>query len=108
VSLKRKGGRRFRTAVVDPDKLKWVRRQRCLCYATDPMGCSGPVVPHHEPPQRRSDDQTVPLCAWGHHKEGPRSRHVMGREKFETLHKLDLKAETAYYQRKYEAWKGAA
>ena len=53
---------------------------------------------------KRDDRRTVPLCAW-HHHHGVRSVHVLGRKRFEAVHRIDLRQEAAYFEQKYLNWK---
>lgn len=89
--IRRKGGRRFKHAVVNPAKIEWIKRQPCAMAETDGAFCEGGVEAHHEGhPGERDDRKTIPLCALGHHREGPHSRHVLGREGFEDFHDCSL------------------
>jgi hypothetical protein len=91
-----KGGRNS-----DPEKLAWLRECReCLCAADDGDFCAGPVEAHHERRRgaRATDKRALPLCAHGHHKDGPRSRHVLGPARFEQVHRLSLEAECTRYE----------
>ena len=102
--LKAKGGRRFTHAHVDLGKIRWLHRQPCRCATRDAAHCWGVVEAHHEgEPGERDDRKTVPLCALGHHREGPRSRHVLGSKGFERLHRVDLADEAARYEAAYQA-----
>ena len=85
----------------DPAKMAWLRSLRCLCFASDPYGCRGRIEVHHDRPggSRATDACCVPLCGLGHHREGPHSVEVLGREAFQVFHRLDLAA----YCRLYEA-----
>lgn len=90
----------------DPDKLAFVAQQRCLCWATDPGGCNARVEVCHDRVRggKRDDRRTWAGCA-NHHRLGPRAYHVLGRSRFQQVHRIDLDAECLFYQRKYEAWK---
>ena len=107
-AVRRKGRRRFKYAVVNPDKIAWLRRQRCRCAHTDGEYCdyggrNGSEAHHEGEPGERDDRLTLPLCAVGHHREGPHSRHVLGLEGFEAMHNLTMADEVAEYERRYES-----
>ena len=81
-----------------PEKIQWLHECPCaICHAW-------PAEAHHE---RRfgepaDDRKTIPLGATCHHRDGPESRHVLGREGFETRHGVSLEALCADYQRRWE------
>lgn len=96
----------------DPEKLAWLRSLRCLCFASDPMGCRRRVETHHDRPggSRATDARCVPLCGLGHHRDGPHSIGVLGRRVFQRFHKLDLAEQCRMYQTEWQVRKesGAA
>ena len=61
---------------------------------------SGVVSSHHEPPRSKKGnppmvERQTPLCA-DCHTDGREARHKIGREKFEALHGIDLRALAAH------------
>jgi hypothetical protein len=50
--------------------------------------------------QKASDLDGVPLCRVTCHQYGPRSYHVLGRERFERVHRLDLRKIIASLQKR--------
>jgi hypothetical protein len=85
----------------DPEKLEFVARRPCLVGRTDPEGCSGRITVHHVRllGGKRDDRRTVPLCQ-GHHQDGPRAYHTLGR-RFAVVHNIDLLAEADALQERY-------
>lgn len=98
--------RRQRNSYRNLDKLAFVAAQRCLCWSVDPTGCKGRITVHHVRIQggKKNDRRCLALCL-GHHTTGPRSVHVLGRKRFEVVHRVDLRQEAAYYEQKYLNWK---
>ena len=91
-----------------PGKLAWLREQRC-----DICGRLYPEVHHDRRLGSRADDRrTVPLCQpfgkAGHHRDGPESVQVLGRTRFQELHRYDLDARCAYWQARWDAQERAA
>lgn len=101
--IRRKGGRRFKHAHVDPLKREWIRTLRCLVAATDGAFCDGRVECSHDAgaPGERDERKTVPLCV-GHHRLGLHSVHVMGRPGFEAFHGVNLDDAAAELDARYE------
>ena len=93
----------------DPAKFAWIRQLRCLCFASDPMGCKGRVEVHHDRHLGSSatDQKVVPLCGGGHHREGPHSVEQMGRKWFQEWHRLDLAEECARYEAAWQSRKAS-
>lgn len=93
----------------DPDKLAFIRQQRCLVWCLDAEGCRGRVEVNHIRVRggKRDDALTVPLCA-AHHRTGDLSYHQLGRKGFEKEFEVDLAAEAGWYHAKYQNWKRAA
>ena len=87
----------------DPEKLDYVAHLPCLLAKTDGEHCSGRVTVHHQREYggRRDDRWTLPLCQFGHHQEGPRSYHVLGREQFVALHGIEPMVEARRIHRDY-------
>jgi hypothetical protein len=85
----------------DPEKLEFVARRPCLVNRSDPEGCSGRVTIHHVRVLggKRDDRRTVPLCQ-GHHQDGPRAYHTLGR-RFAVVHNIDLPAEADRIHQQY-------
>lgn len=78
----------------DAKFLKWVRAtQHCLvCGLGYRSGFNAIETAHLESRRYGDVENVVPLCGSVHHREGPRSLHVMGREKFSAFWRVDLKA----------------
>lgn len=91
-TIKRRAPRRTKDpAIHDPKYLEWIRTQECVCCMRSVkdfhvrlarLDGLGIVEAHHAGEhglsQRPPDRTAIPLCAW-HHREGPHSAHVLGR-----------------------------
>ena len=81
--LKRKSSKPIRRAggaVQNPEYLDFIRRCECVLAATG--DCVGAVEAAHVGDrglgQKCRDQETIPLCGY-HHRTGPDSQHVMGK-----------------------------
>ena len=95
----------------DPAKVAWIRQLRCLCFASDPMGCKGRVEVHHDRHlgSRATDQRVVPLCGRGHHRlEGSHSVERLGRKRFQEWHGLDLDEQCVLYEHAWQSRKATA
>lgn len=88
-----------------PEYLAWIRRLPCILRR---LGCvcevTYPVESHHVGHfgrARENDFNAIPLCALGHHREGPFAVHRLGRKAFESRFGIDLDAEV---RRLNEQW----
>lgn len=82
--LKRRGSKPIRRAggaVQNPEYLDFIRRWGCVLATT--YDCVGAVEAAHVGDrglgQKCRDQETIPLCAY-HHRTGPDSQHVMGKQ----------------------------
>ncbi len=92
----------------DENFLAWLRTQRCL-VSRDIWPCREPVEAAHLESRRYGDvENAVPLCGGTHHREGRQSLHQLGRDGFEALFGLDLKAEATRLYQQYLAEVGRA
>lgn len=66
----------------DPDRLQWIREQRCALHG---QGCEGRIDPHHRTGAgmalRAPDDQAFPLCRKHHRARHDLAGHFAGWEK---------------------------
>ena len=103
--LKRSSNRPIRRAGGAEQKfeyLDFIRRWGCVLQATG--DCVGPVEAAHVGDrglgQKCRDQETIPLCGY-HHRTGPDSQHVMGKQ-FWGHHAINRADLVTLYQGLYE------
>ncbi len=119
IPKKRKSARRGR--VLNPAYLLFVRQFACVvCYGGKlcmPDSLMYPIwqdsrteaahVGDRGLGQKCSDEEALPLCATGHHREGKYSAHVLGKNFF-AFHRLDRDKLIAEMQRRFTKETGQA
>ncbi len=113
---RRRTGKPRRGVIVDEAYLAWIRQQPCILCALgvaklkelgwpDPKLQTFPTEAAHVGDrgfgQRAQDRTAIPLCSMVHHREGPKSHHVLGKY-FWPIHGLDRHALIQHYNAKYE------
>ncbi len=103
--IRKKRSEPRRGPVKDPAYLEWIRTQPCcICERLGVLQEGSTEAAHvgdRGLGQKCSDLEALPLCAWGHHRVGPYSIHVLGK-RFWAHHGLDREALIQDYNWKFE------
>jgi hypothetical protein len=83
----------------------WLKQQPCWLAGT--LECEGIVEVSHIESRRYGDaGNAIPLCGFGHHREGRHAFHRLGRQGFEAYWQVDVAELAGRYWRRFQKHPG--